>query len=122
MTPNLTILYVDSPEQSAAFYEKLLGTSPVERSPTFAMFIFPGGLKLGLWSRHTVVPAATGTPGLFELAIPLADPSTVDAAYDQLSTDGHPTLQTPTDMEFGRTFVITDPDGHRIRFYNPPAR
>jgi predicted enzyme related to lactoylglutathione lyase len=25
--------------------------------------------------------------------------------------------QKPTDMDFGRTFVVLDPDGHRIRVY-----
>jgi hypothetical protein len=25
--------------------------------------------------------------------------------------------QKPVDMDFGRTFVILDPDGHRIRAY-----
>ena len=121
MTPNLTILYVDSPELSAAFYEGLLNTAAVERSPTFALFVFPGGIRLGLWSRHTVEPAAAGAPGLVELAVPLADPAAVDAAHERFSTAGHTVLQPPTDMEFGRTFVVTDPDGHRIRFYNPPA-
>lgn len=26
-------------------------------------------------------------------------------------------LQTPTDMDFGRTFVALDPDKHRLRVY-----
>ena len=26
-------------------------------------------------------------------------------------------LQTPTDLDFGRTFVALDPDNHRLRVY-----
>ena len=57
--PNFTILYVDNPPASADFYAGLLGQQPVETSPTFALFALPSGLMLGLWSRHTVEPAAT---------------------------------------------------------------
>ena len=56
---SLAILYVDSPAASAAFYADLLGRPPVEASPTFAMFGLPGGVGIGLWSRHTVEPGAT---------------------------------------------------------------
>ena len=122
MTPNLIILYVDDPDSSIAFYESLLGAAPVERSPTFALFVFPGGIKLGLWSRKAVEPVVTGDAGAFEIAVPLADRASVDAAFAGFSRTGHRFLQHPTDMDFGRTFVVADPDGHRIRFYNPPAR
>ena len=36
--PNFILLYVDSPAASAGFYADLLGHTPVEASPTFAMF------------------------------------------------------------------------------------
>lgn len=62
-TPNFVILYVDSPEKSGAFYASLLGRQPVEASPTFAMFVLDNGFKLGLWSRHTVEPAAAAAGG-----------------------------------------------------------
>lgn len=49
--PNFTILYVDSPTVSAAFYEGILGRAPIEQSPTFAMFALPSGTMLGIWKR-----------------------------------------------------------------------
>ncbi|MFY3005966.1 drug:proton antiporter, partial [Achromobacter xylosoxidans] len=55
---NFVIFYVDKPEASAAFYSALLNRPPVESSPTFALFALDSGLMLGLWSRHTVEPAA----------------------------------------------------------------
>ncbi|XXS54920.1 hypothetical protein QGN07_15065, partial [Achromobacter xylosoxidans] len=60
---NFVIFYVDKPEASAAFYSALLNRPPVESSPTFALFALDSGLMLGLWSRHTVEPAAAGPPG-----------------------------------------------------------
>lgn len=121
MTPNLIILYVADPDRSTAFYENLLGAAPVERSPAFAMFVFPGGIKLGLWSRTAVEPAVTGSTGAFEIDVPLANAAEVDTVFARLSAAGHTVLQEPTDMEFGRTFMLADPDQNRIRFYNPPV-
>jgi hypothetical protein len=28
-------------------------------------------------------------------------------------------LQRPVDLDFGRTFVVLDPDGHRLRVFAP---
>ena len=64
------LLYVDSPATSANFYSRLLGKPPVELNPTFALFILDNGVKLGLWSRHTVQPAATATGGAAKWALP----------------------------------------------------
>jgi catechol 2,3-dioxygenase-like lactoylglutathione lyase family enzyme len=117
--PNLVILYVDNPPASAAFYGGLLGREPVEQSPTFAMFALPSGLMLGLWSRHTVEPAAKAAGGGTELCFKVDDAGAVDAAYADWRRRGLPIAQAPTDLDFGRTFVACDPDGHRLRVYAP---
>jgi len=39
----------------------------------------------------------------------------VDALYKEWGKLGIQVEQKPTDMDFGRTFVVVDPDGHRIR-------
>jgi predicted enzyme related to lactoylglutathione lyase len=121
LTPTMTILYVDSPEASAAFYQKLFSLGPVEVSPTFAMFVLPGGLVFGLWSRHTVVPAATLTGGGCEVAIRAPKAADVDATFAAWQALGVSIVQSPTDAEFGRTFLAVDLDGHRIRVFTPPA-
>ncbi len=117
INPNFIILYVDSPEKSVDFYADLLGKTPVEASSTFALFILDSGLKLGLWSKHTVEPAADFTGGGCELVFSLDDKEAVDATHADWSKRGLHILQAPTDMEFGRTFVALDPDGHRLRVY-----
>lgn len=116
---NYVLFYVEKPQASAAFYSALLQRQPVENSPTFALFVLDSGLKLGLWSRYTVEPAAAGRGGASELAFAVADPGVVDQRHREWSLRGLPILQAPTDMDFGRTFVALDPDGHRLRVFAP---
>ena len=115
--PTYTLLYVESPTASAAFYAGLLGREPVESQPTFALFLLDGGAKLGLWARHTVEPAATAAGGGSEIGFSVADAATVDALHAEWRDRGLPILQPPTTMDFGHTFVALDPDGHRLRVF-----
>jgi catechol 2,3-dioxygenase-like lactoylglutathione lyase family enzyme len=117
--PSFVILYVESPAASAAFYRDLLGKAPVEESPTFALFALASGVMLGLWSRHTVEPAAAAAGGGGELAFTVADRAAVDATHADWQKRGLPILQAPTELDFGRTFVALDPDGHRLRVFFP---
>jgi catechol 2,3-dioxygenase-like lactoylglutathione lyase family enzyme len=119
--PNFIILYVDNPPASATFYASLLGRPPVESSPTFAMFALESGVMLGLWSRHTVQPAAAASGGGGELAFTVADTQAVHAMHAEWSGRGLPIAQAPTDLDFGHTFVALDPDGHRLRVFAPAA-
>ena len=121
MDPNFVILYVDSPRSSTDFYAELLGKPPVEASPTFAMFALDSGVMLGLWSRATVAPAAAAQPGSSEIAFTAAGPAQVDATHADWRKRGLTVVQPPTDMDFGRTFVALDPDGHRLRVFAPAA-
>ena len=115
--PNFVILYVDNPSASAAFYADLLGKASVESSPTFAMFALDSGVMLGLWSRQTVEPAAASAGCGGEIAFSVADRAAVDATHADWKERGLPILQSPTEMDFGRTFVAGDPDGHRLRVF-----
>lgn len=115
--PSFVILYVENPQASANFYSALLDLEPIERSATFALFVLNSGLRLGLWSRHTVQPAAAGRGGGAELVLAQTTPAQVDAMHRDWTVRGLPILQSPRDMDFGRTFVALDPDGHRLRVY-----
>ena len=117
---SFVILYVDSPAKSAAFYADLLGRPAIEASPTFAMFSMKSGVMLGLWSRHTVEPAATGMGG-GELCFAVADDAAVRAAYADWGKRGLRVAQAPVALDFGFTFVALDPDGHRLRVFAPAA-
>jgi catechol 2,3-dioxygenase-like lactoylglutathione lyase family enzyme len=113
------ILYVDNPPTSAAFYADLLGRPVIEQSPTFAMLPLREGVMLGLWSRHTVEPAASGAAGFSEVAFTVADAAEVERIHDDWKARGLTILQAPTRMDFGTTFVARDPDGHRLRVFVP---
>jgi len=119
--PNFILLYVDSPPASARFYQDLLGKPPVESSPTFAMFALESGIMLGLWSRHTVEPAAAAPPGGSEIAFAVADREAVARLYAEWGALNLRIAQAPTDLDFGHTFVALDPDGHRLRVFAPVA-
>ncbi len=117
--PNFLLLYVNDPGLSAAFYADLLGLEPIEASPTFALFALPSGVMLGLWSKHTVEPAAPVSCGGFELAFKVEDAAAVRNRYSDWSRRGLRFAQAPTELDFGYTFVALDPDGHRLRVFAP---
>jgi catechol 2,3-dioxygenase-like lactoylglutathione lyase family enzyme len=117
---SFVLLYVDNPPASAAFYADLLGRPPLDASPTFAMLPLAEKIMLGLWSKHTVEPAAT-TPGGHEVAFTVADADAVNATFADWKKRGLPIAQAPTAMDFGHTFVALDPDGHRLRVFAPAA-
>ena len=116
-TPNFFILYVDNPAKSAAFYQELLARPPVESSPTFALFALDAGVMLGLWSRHTVAPAAEVTGGGHEICFPVDGRGRVDALYADFKKLGLAIAQAPVELDFGYTFVALDPDQHRLRVF-----
>jgi catechol 2,3-dioxygenase-like lactoylglutathione lyase family enzyme len=114
--PNLgfVLLFVANPKKSAEFYSDILESKPIEESPTFTMFSLQNGIMLGLWSRYTAEPHVKEVAGAMDLCFPTDN---VDAMYEYLGKKSVTILQKPTDMDFGRTFVFLDPDGHRIRIY-----
>jgi predicted enzyme related to lactoylglutathione lyase len=79
------------------------------------------GIKLGLWTRDTVEPKVAAANGGCELAFPVSDNAAVDQTHVDWRERGLKVAQPPTDMEFGRTFVALDPDGHRLRVFAPAA-
>ncbi|PYE24493.1 catechol 2,3-dioxygenase-like lactoylglutathione lyase family enzyme [Rhizobium sp. PP-F2F-G20b] len=119
MQPTYILLVVDSPLESAAFYETILGTTPVEAQETFALFRMNPSTMLGLWSKHTIEPPAAAAAGSTELCFVLESAEAVDACHDRWKAQGLPILQAPVEADFGYTFTAADPDGHRLRAFRP---
>ncbi len=108
------LLFVSNPQKSSLFYQELFEMKPIEESPTFVMFALKNGIMLGLWSKYTAEPRVEVPAGALEVCFPTDDVDALYAAWGQK----HLTIaQKPTEMDFGRTFVALDPDGHRIRIY-----
>lgn len=116
LVPSLgfVLLFVENPQKSAVFYQDILGIKPIEESPTFVMFMLKNGVMLGLWSRYTAEPRVEAKSGAQEICFAAND---VDALYKSWEPKHHTIAQKPTDLDFGRTFVVLDPDGHRVRIY-----
>lgn len=113
-TLGFILLFVANPQKSNLFYQEIFKLKPIEESPTFVMFALPNGVMLGLWNKYTAEPRVDALPGALEICFPAED---VDALYEDWGKNQITIAQKPTDMDFGRTFVVLDPDGHRIRIY-----
>lgn len=113
-TLNYLLLPVRNPRESAQLYTRLLGREPVESSETFVLYVLPTGLKIGLWAADDMDPRPTA-PGGVEIAFTEASRDAVRQTYEEWKKLGLKVLQEPTDMDFGFTFVVEDPDGHRLR-------
>lgn len=114
---NTLFLYVRDAAASARFYADLMGIEPVEQSPTFALFVLPSGLALGLWGADGVEPAPTTAGGGSELGFKMPESAAIDRIHAEWSAKGTTIALPPTDLGFGRSFLALDPDGHRLRVY-----
>ena len=108
------LLAVKDPQRSAKLYDQLLGLAPVESSPNFVLYVMPNGFHVGLWALSDVEPKAK-PPGGVELSFSLPDEATVQKTFTDWTALGLQVVQEPTRMDFGFTFVVADPDGHRLR-------
>jgi catechol 2,3-dioxygenase-like lactoylglutathione lyase family enzyme len=113
-TLNYLLLAVKNPLQSAELYTKLLGREPVEKSATFVLYVLDNGIKIGLWITSEIEPAPKPAGGI-EISFSEESRDALTATYEDWKRLGVKVVQEPTDMDFGFTFVVEDPDGHRLR-------
>jgi catechol 2,3-dioxygenase-like lactoylglutathione lyase family enzyme len=113
-TLDYLLLAVKDPQRSAKLYDQLFGIAPVENSPTFVLYVLPTGFKIGLWSAGDVKPTPKPAGGV-ELSFSLPDEASVRQTFAAWTALGLEVVQAPTRMDFGFTFVVADPDGHRLR-------
>lgn len=112
-----TLLYVADTAASAAHYTLMLGRPPVHSEPGFVLFALGADSQLSLWGIANAKPAPTGSAGGGELGLQVANDADVDALHADWAARGIAILMPPTDLDFGRNFLATDADGHRIRVY-----
>lgn len=113
--PNLFLIYVRNAEDATAFYSDLFEIAPSFTSPRYVAFDVAPGVLFALWAGHRehAVPA---TPRTSEVGLMVPGPaSAVDEVYKDWVGKGVQVVEEPHDEVFGRTFVITDPDGNLIR-------
>ena len=117
--PNLILLYVEDPERSAAFYERLFDMAPSAAFPTYVAFTFADGLTLSLWSTSARNFVSGGTGHRSEIAFMVPDEQAVRDLHERWTVTGVAIEQPLHKAVFGLTFVANDPDGHRIRVCTP---
>jgi len=113
-TLNYLLLAVRDPLSSAELYTRLLGREPVEKAPSFVLYVLPSGLKIGLWLADEMEPKPNAAGGI-EISFTEDSRDAVRATFEEWSRLGLKVLQAPTEMDFGFTCVLEDADGHRLR-------
>ena len=109
-------LFVEDPQRSKAFYERVFGLTAVFEDESSAAFKFENtivNLLAHPAAGDLIAPGsvADGAAGAsFQLTIWVDD---ADAACAELESRGVTLLNGPIDREWGlRTASFTDPDGH----------
>lgn len=119
LSPNLILLYVEDPQESAAFYTRLLRCEPVAAFPNYVAYALEGGLTFSLWSARAANFVSSGTGHRMEVAFMVKDDAEVERLHAEWREAGVSIEQDLMTAVFGRTFVALDPDGHRLRVCTP---
>ncbi|KAA9368322.1 MULTISPECIES: VOC family protein [Ochrobactrum] len=117
MRSPIVLFYVADIWTSARFYTRLFGRAADQISPSFALFLLPSGMRLGLWSQARVEPVPVTRAGGGELGFQVACADEVDRLHVEWRSKGVTIALAPMVLDFGRSFVALDPDGHRLRVY-----
>ncbi|MFC8732124.1 VOC family protein [Luteimicrobium sp. NPDC057192] len=112
--PNLFITYVADAPKAAAFYADLFELEPTLTTPGYIVFRVAPGVDFAVWSgvSDASVPQ---TPRTSEVCVAVPAGEDVDAIFARWIAKGVTVVAEPHDEPFGRTFVISDPDGNLIR-------
>lgn len=113
--PNLFLTYVRDATAATTFYSDLFEIEPSFITPHYVAFDVAPGVLFAVWTGggEHVVPA---TPRTSEVGLMVPGPaSAVDEIFTKWVAKGVRVVEEPHDAVFGRTFVVTDPDGNLIR-------
>lgn len=101
-------LFTEGVAATRSFYERLLGVTPESEWPGGAIYA-AGSVKLLLHERSGAIE--DGPPNEDHLALGV---TTLDAAYDELRSQGFEFLVEPRDYPWGRSAYLRDPDGRLV--------
>ncbi len=114
-SPNLFLIYVTDVERATRFYSDLFDMTPQMTTPRYVSFEVAPEVLFALWSgRAETVDANASRFSEVGLMVP-GSAAAVDAIYDEWAGKGVTVVEAPRDEVFGRTFVVSDPDGNLIR-------
>ncbi|MGH2343297.1 VOC family protein [Segnochrobactraceae bacterium EtOH-i3] len=113
--PSSLIIYVDDIDVSTNFYKTILNAEPVQTFQDFSVFVLTESFTLGIQSKHAIDPKPQAAFGGFEISMSYATNAEVDDLCREWKAKNIAMALEPTMLDFGYTFVATDPDGHRLR-------
>ena len=114
--PNLQLIYVSDIERSTAFYKTIFKSEPVFSSPRYVAFAATdsGEALFAIWTGGTIPDVAA--PRFSEIGIMLPSSEDVDRLFEEWQKNHNiKIVKKPYNEVFGRTFLVSDPDGHIIR-------
>ncbi|WP_323855385.1 VOC family protein [Xenorhabdus koppenhoeferi] len=112
--PNLQLVYVSDIERSTTFYKTLFNAEPIFSSPRYVAFPADKEAIFAIWSGGEKPDSAV--PRFSEIGIMLPSEENVDQLFEKWQKNPNIAIkQKPYTDVFGRTFLVTDPDGHIIR-------
>ena len=113
--PNLFLVYVTDVGRATDFYRDLFEIEPLMTTPRYVPFEVAPGVLFALWSGRSD-QVTTQVPRCSEVGLMVPrSTAAVDEIYASWVDKGVRVVEEPHDEVFGRTFVVTDPDGNLIR-------
>lgn len=112
-TLDFVLVFVPDIEAAKTFYTEKLGLRIDDQSPDFVQFARPNGGAVFAAQQQADAAAYSGAQ-LWWAA------SDIDATYAALTDKGVTSIMPPTDMPFGRIFILQDPFGHKLHFFSSP--
>jgi len=113
---NLQLVYVSDVVRSTEFYKKIFKAEPVFSSPRYVAFSADSNDEalFAIWSGGETPDKEIAR--FSEIGILLPTDDDVDNLFDSWRKDSEINIiREPYDEVFGRTFLVSDPDGHIIR-------
>ncbi|HEX2978383.1 MAG TPA: VOC family protein [Candidatus Babeliales bacterium] len=112
--PNLQLIYVSDIKRSTDFYKKIFNSEPIFSSPRYVAFSAGGPAIFAIWTGGTTPDASV--PRFSEIGIMLPSSEDVDRLFEEWQKNHDiKIVKEPYTEVFGRTFLVSDPDGHIIR-------
>ena len=110
--PTFIVMHVNSVSAAIPFYTNILGMEVQEQGTDWVRFKTGDGVRLALSQDHAPNPDSTNEVGW--------DVADINSLYDDYVAKGVEVVQPITEIPFGRTFIIKDPDGNKLYFLQLP--
>ncbi|PCK32431.1 glyoxalase [Pseudoalteromonas piscicida] len=117
ITVDSLVLYVSDIKLSAAFYGLLFQCETAQLSPTFVSLKCASNVSIALKQNTALTPPSSITGGGTEISVLQPSQEAFLALYDTWNSIDIEFAQAPQSEVYGMSFVVLDPDKHRIRVF-----